>query len=65
MYESSLIAAIARPHEKHTSADVAGSPSDHFMPSRMWNVTLSVDRSHVSAKPGPGLASLSKLSSRS
>lgn len=59
------MAAIARPHEKHASAESATSPSDHFMPSRMWNVTLSGERSHLSANPGPALASLSKLTSRS
>ena len=25
-------------HEKQASSAVAGSPSDHFMPSRMWKV---------------------------
>ena len=49
MLASSLIAAIARPHEKQTSFDVAGVPSENFIPSRMWKVTRSAERSHVSA----------------
>jgi hypothetical protein len=64
MFAPSLIAAIARPQLKQTSLEVAGVPSENFMPSRMWNVTLSADRCHVSAKPGAGLVSLSKSVSR-
>ena len=35
------------------------------MPSRMWYVTLSADRSHVSENPGPGDVSRLKFVSRS
>ena len=49
MLASSLIAAIARPHVKQTSFDVAGVPSENFIPSRMWYVTRSAERSHESA----------------
>ncbi len=50
------MAATASPHEKQASADVAGWPSDHFMPVRMWNVQdfPSAARVHESAKPGTG-----------
>ena len=48
------MASSASCHEKQASSAVAGSPSDHFMPSRMWNVQdcPSAARSHGSAKPG-------------
>ncbi len=35
---SALIASTPSPHEKQASAEVAGSPSDHFIPSRMWKI---------------------------
>ena len=49
-------ASTSRPHEKHASCAVAGWPSDHFMPVRMWNVQdfPSAARAHESAKPGTG-----------
>src|SRR5262245_14448460 len=64
MDDLSFCAAMARPQEKQTSFDVAGFPSDQVIPSRMWNVTRSADRSQVSAKPGDGCASLSNSTSR-
>ncbi len=54
MFESALIASTASCQLKQASADVAGCPSDHFIPVRMWKVTLSGARSHESAKPGTG-----------
>ena len=52
---------------KTTSAEVAGWPSDHFMPGRMWNVQVipSGDTSHESAKPGTGSMFGPKLTRRS
>src|SRR5262245_53376773 len=42
-------------HQYMTSAVVNGLPSDHLMPSRMWNVHLLVSSlcSQLSAQPGP------------
>lgn len=49
MLAPASMASMASPHEKHTSAEVAGVPSENCMPSRMWKVTLSGERTHESA----------------
>ncbi len=47
---------MSRSQLKQASSEVAGSPSDHFMPERMWKVhdLPSADRSHLSANAGYG-----------
>ena len=61
---SALIASRLSCHEKQASAEVAGWPSDHFIPVRMWNLTSCASRVHESAKPGIGSAFSPKSVSR-
>ena len=39
---------------QRASSDVAGWPSDHFMPGRILNVQVLPSWVHDSAKPGAG-----------